>query len=75
MAVGHEGTKVEECICGACDGSGEIEHKPDESAMRLTCPCGISSPWEHSFATAYRSWNALQVGLQIATGISGAIVD
>jgi hypothetical protein len=51
-----------DCVCGGGEGSGEVEHAG--GMMRLTCPCGICSPWEASFDIAYRSWNDLQGGLR-----------
>jgi hypothetical protein len=45
------------CVCGEEEGL-EVQHEAGQ--MRMTCPCGLCSPWETCFDNAYIEWNELQ---------------
>ena len=49
------------CVCGEIE---EIEVEHQGGMKRMSCPCGICSPYELHFDNCYISWNEMQEKLE-----------
>lgn len=60
----RETAEVERCIFCLELEELAIEHSETQRGdKRMTCPCGVCSPWESSFPLVYSVWNKMQRAL------------